>query len=246
MNYDKVAELYYERRKDKHRFDYNRDIDVPAIIKMVGNVRNKTILDVACGFGDHARVLSKKGAKQIIGFDFSQKLIKYARKSNIPRAEFIVGDMDKNFPFKKNTFDIVVCSLAIHYTKNLDKLFAQIYKLLKPKGIFVYSTGHPIFNMINSSPKYIIGILKDGKKKVINGDYFNESFLKGNLGTLGWMKMRNFTHQTLIQTALKHNFEILDYIDAKPVPNSGKYDSYKFKLTSKLPTFIVFKLKKRG
>ncbi|MFH0701321.1 MAG: class I SAM-dependent methyltransferase [Candidatus Woesearchaeota archaeon] len=245
MNYNKVAELYYTRRNDKQRFDYNRDIDVPVIIKMVGDVRNKIILDVACGFGDHARILSQKGAKQIIGFDLSQKLIKYAQKSKILRTEFVVGNMDKEFPFKKNTFDVVICSLAIHYTKNLDKLFAQIYRLLKPKGIFVYSTGHPIFNMINSSPKHILGILKDGTKKIINGDYFNESFQKGDLGTLGWMKMRNFTHQTLIQTALKHNFVILDYIDAKPVPHSRKYDSYKFKLTSKLPTFIVFKLKKR-
>ena len=124
-------------------------------------------------------------------------------------------------------------------------MFAQIYRLLKPKGIFVYSTGHPIFNMINSSPKYLIGAMKKGNKRIIYGDYFNEYFQLNNLGTLGWMKMRNFTYQTLIRTALKNNFEILDYVDAKPVPSSKKYDPNKFELTSKLPTFILFKLKKK-
>ncbi len=57
--YDKLAKLYFERRNDKKRFDYNRDIDVPALIKMIGNVKGKTILDIGCGFGDHALKLSK-------------------------------------------------------------------------------------------------------------------------------------------------------------------------------------------
>lgn len=245
MNYDKVAELYYARRKNQGGFDYNRDIEVPAMIRLVGKVKNKIILDIACGFGDHARILSQKRAKKIIGFDISQKLIKYAQQSKIPRAEFVVGSMDNRFPFKDNTFDVAICSLALHYTKSLDKLFAQVYHVLKPKGIFVYSTGHPIFNMINSSPQHLIGAVKTGTKKVIYGDYFNESFQKGDLGALGWMKLRNFTYQTLIQTALKHNFEIVDYVDAKPVSPSKKYDPQKYLLTTKHPSFILFKLRKK-
>ncbi len=245
MNYDKVAELYYTRRTDKQRFDYNRDIEVPAMIKLVGKVKNRVILDIACGFGDHARILSKRGAKRIVGIDLSKKLIGYAQQSKIPRTEFIVGSMDSKFPFRNKSFDVVICSLAVHYTKNLDKLFAQVYRVLKPRGTFVYSTGHPIFNMINSSPKYLIGAVKEGAKKVIYGDYFNESFQKGDLGALGWMKLRNFTYQTLIQTALKHNFEIIDYVDAKPVPSSRKCDSQNYLLTTKLPSFILFKLRKK-
>jgi ubiquinone/menaquinone biosynthesis C-methylase UbiE len=245
MNYNKVAELYYTRRQNQQRFDYNRDIEVPAMIKLVGKVKNKIILDVACGFGDHVQILSKNGAKKIIGFDISRKLIKYAQQSKIPNTEFLVGNMDSKFPFKDKTFDVVICSLALHYTANLDKLFAQVYRVLKSKGIFVYSTGHPIFNMINSSPQHIIEAVKIGTKKIIYGDYFNESFQKGDLGTLGWMNLRNFTYQTLIKTALKHNFEIVDYVDAKPIPCSRKYDSQKYLLTIKLPSFILFKLRKK-
>ena len=58
--YDKLAKYYFERRKNRNRFDYNRDIDVPALIKMIGNVKHKTILDIGCGFGDHAEKLSKQ------------------------------------------------------------------------------------------------------------------------------------------------------------------------------------------
>ena len=58
--YDKFAQYYINRRKDKSRFDYNRDIEVPALIKIIGDVKNKTILDIGCGFGDHAKKLSKQ------------------------------------------------------------------------------------------------------------------------------------------------------------------------------------------
>lgn len=58
--YDDIAKFYYKRRKDKKRLDYNRDIEVPAIIKLIGTVKDKKVLDVGCGFGDHTAILSKK------------------------------------------------------------------------------------------------------------------------------------------------------------------------------------------
>lgn len=63
-DYDKLAQHYLERRKDKSRFDYNRDIEVPALIKIIGDVKNKIILDMGCGFGDHAEKLSKQNFKK--------------------------------------------------------------------------------------------------------------------------------------------------------------------------------------
>ena len=65
-HYNKIADQYIKRRKDKSRFDYNRDIEVPALIKMIGDVKGKTILDVGCGFGDHAQKLSQKKFKKRI------------------------------------------------------------------------------------------------------------------------------------------------------------------------------------
>jgi hypothetical protein len=35
--YDKLAKEYYQRRGDKARFDYNRDIEVPVFIKILIN-----------------------------------------------------------------------------------------------------------------------------------------------------------------------------------------------------------------
>ena len=53
----------------KHYFDLARGLlgmtkyEVPALIKIIGDVKNKFILDMGCGFGDHAQKLSKKNYK---------------------------------------------------------------------------------------------------------------------------------------------------------------------------------------
>lgn len=244
-SYDDVAKFYFLRRNDKSRFDYNRDIEVPALIKLIGSVKNKTILDVGCGFGDHALKLSKKNPKFIYGFDLSKELIGVANSLKIKNSEFFVGDMNKKFKFKKDFFDVVFSALSIHYAVDLNKLFKQVHLVLKKKGVFVFSTGHPIFNLINQSENHLIGVKKSSNKRVIFGDYFDESMRVIDFGSRGKFIMHNFTFETLIKAGLKNGFELVDYVDARPVGASKKIDKDKYKLTTTLPTFILFKFRKK-
>lgn len=244
--YDKLAQYYVLRRKDKSRFDYNRDIEVPALIKIIGNVKNKTILDIGCGFGDHAKKLSKQKYKKLVGFDISKDLVKFASQQKIPNASFYVGDMGKKLRHTASSFDIVYSSLAIHYITNIDKLFNEVNRVLKKNGVFCFSTVHPILNLINQTDKHIIGVKKQPYGKIIIfGNYFDESLKPHDLGGLGKVKFCNFTYETLIKTGIKNGFELIDYKDARPVKVSKKYDSEKYKLTTTLPTFILFKFKKK-
>lgn len=246
QTYDKLAKFYFERRKNRNRFDYNRDIDVPALIKMIGNVRDKTILDIGCGFGDHAKKLSKRNYKKFIGFDISGELIKLANEQHIPKAFFEVGDMGKKLKYRRSYFDIVVSGLAIHYNKNINFLFKEVNRVLKKGGYFCFSTGHPIYNLINASKDHLIGIkgLSTGKMTFF-GDYFDETAKLNDLGGLGKIKVYNFTFETLIKAGLNNGFKLVDYKDAKPVKASKKFDPDKYKLTTTLPTFMIFKFKKK-
>ena len=248
-DYDKIAKQYFERRADKSRVDYNRDIEVPAMIKAIGDVKNKVILNMGCGFGDHSQKLAQKGAKKIINFDLSQELIKFANRKNIPNCEFEVGDMDQKLKYKNNYFDLVISGLALHYVKNVNQLFKEVNRVLKKDGTFVISTGHPIFDLLSESignnSEAKIAIKRVGNKRIVEGDYFDESIKLANLGSIGKIKTYSYTFETLIKSGLNNGFELVDYVDMKPVPSSKKYDSEKYKLTSTLPTFILFKWKKK-
>lgn len=244
-DFDQKAKLYLIRRKDTSRFDYNRDIEVPALVDMLGTVHNKTILDMGCGFGDHAKKLSKQKFKKLVGFDISKELVLLATAQNIPNSTFYIGDMNRKLKHNDSTFDIVYSSLAIHYIKNLKKLFSEVHRVLKKEGVFCFSTGHPIFNLINQTDMRTIGVRKIKGKREIFGNYFDESLKDNNLGSLGKIKLYNYTFETLLKTALSLGFELIDYKDAKPLKSSQKYNADKYRLTSTLPTFILFKFKKK-
>jgi len=238
-DYDKIAKAYYEKRKGD-RFDYNKDIEIPALIKLIGSVRGKILLDMGCGFGDHAQILSRKGAKKIIGFDVSKELVRFAQERKIPRTEFGIGDMDKKLPYKNSSFDMVYSGLAVHYVKNLKQLFKETRRVLRKGGMFCFSTQHILFNLQNQTPNGLVGVEKTPRR--ILGDYFDESGKLINLGkTMGKVRMYTYTMETFIKTALAAGFTLVDYVDAKPIKEDGTFRS---RVPNKLPAFMLFKFKK--
>jgi SAM-dependent methyltransferase len=239
--YDKIAKEYYARRKDKTRFDFNRDMEVPAMINLLGDVRRKKILDIGCGFGDHLMQLSKKQPKKLVGFDKSAELIKYAKKLNLSNVEFYIGDMNKKLQYKKRAFDIVFSSLVIHYVpkEKLHKFFSEVNRILKTNGKFIFSTAHPIFNLRKQRASEILASGKDELR--IDLDYFDES-AHSRKWSLAQIKTYRLTFETLIKTALNSGFQIVDYVETKPVESAKKYK--KAELLFKMPSFIIFKLRK--
>ncbi|MFC1685740.1 class I SAM-dependent methyltransferase [Nanoarchaeota archaeon] len=244
--YDEVAEFYIKKRSDKSRLDYNRDIEIPAMMKMLGVVKGKKILDMGCGFGDKAPKLIKKGAKSYVGFDTSKELLKFAKRYENSQISFSVGAMGKKLPYKSGSFDLIFSSLAVHYVKNLKTVFTEANRVLRRGGLFVFSTQHPVYNMINTNKRHLIGMKKVKGKRIVYGDYFDESLKEYDMGkTAGILKIYPYTFQTFIKTSLNSGFEIVDYIDTKPIPASRKYGPSKYNVAMKIPSFIIFKLKKK-
>lgn len=42
-------------------------------------------------------------------------------------------------------WDCVVSNLALHYIENIEKVFQNVYKTLKPGGTFIFNIEHPVF-----------------------------------------------------------------------------------------------------
>jgi len=135
---------------------------MPTTLKILGNVKNKKILDGGCGTGIYAKILTKKGAI-VKGIDLSEKEIEIAKKEN-PRVEFKIGNAQK-LPYKNKEFDIVLAALALAHLQNWNRVLKEIYRVLKPNGIFIFSEGNPISDCIR---------LKGNKKIEIRKNYFDE------------------------------------------------------------------------
>jgi len=101
-----------------------------------------SILDIATGTGDLAiKFAEKSKASKIIGLDISEGMLSVARKKiqNTDlenKVEFIKGDSEA-LSFNDNTFDAITVSFGIRNFETLEKGLSEIYRVLKPKGLFI-------------------------------------------------------------------------------------------------------------
>lgn len=99
----------------------------------------KTVLDVGCGRGRVAHhVASYTGAK-VIGINIDQSQVDmgkaYAEKTGLlgKQLDFVRHNYnDLPFPFKEATFDALYHVQALTYAEDLNKLFAEMFRVLKP------------------------------------------------------------------------------------------------------------------
>ena len=103
-------------------------------------VRNKTVLDIACGSGFGSHYLAMKGAKKVIGVDISREAISYARKKYAARnIEYLVGDCE-DIPLPEGSVDMVVSFETIEHVKDYKKFLSEIKKVVKPDFLVIIST----------------------------------------------------------------------------------------------------------
>ena len=128
--------------------DINREYVIdPTILRILGNVRNKRILDAGCGAGYLCRKLARRGAK-VTGVDLSNKLIEIARSKEKEQPlgiSYCSGNLSNLGILSSSTFDVVISNMALMDTSNLKKAIEEISRVLKNHGKLVFSISHPCF-----------------------------------------------------------------------------------------------------
>lgn len=111
------------------------------VVALVAEKKPKTILDIATGTGDLVIMMSNTSAKKIIGLDISAGMLEVGKqkieaKKLTEKIEMVLGDSE-NMPYPDNYFDAITVSFGIRNFETLEKGLAEIYRVLKPNGIFV-------------------------------------------------------------------------------------------------------------
>ena len=112
------------------------------VLKMIIEKDPDTILDIATGTGDLAITFAEKSnATKIIGLDLSEGMLAIAKKKIgnahfAEKIEFIKGDSE-SMSFPDNSFDAITVSFGIRNFENLNEGLSEIFRVLKPNGIFI-------------------------------------------------------------------------------------------------------------
>ena len=223
----------------------------PVIFDLLGEVEGRRILDAGCGEGYLSRMLASKGAS-VVGVDYSKALLKFARERTPPElcVEYLRGSCERLDFLADESFDKIVSNMVMGDLADLGSALGEMYRLLRPRGCFVFTILHPCF--ATSSGGWIRD--SDGKALYWGVDkYFEEGPYEVNLSPANASGKRvkdlknliNF-HRTLTTyfRAIKRAGFIIDDL-VEPLPNEEKLTKYPWFVEDfRIPNFMAFKLKK--
>lgn len=136
--YNRISSKYHENRP----LAISDHTELPTVVSLAGDVRDKRVLDAGCGPGRHAKKLISKGAL-LTCVDISNEMINIARGHCHNKGEFIVGDLAQ-VKFMPASFDLIIASLSLMYLKEIKPVIKNFSRWLRPHGRLIFSIYHPV------------------------------------------------------------------------------------------------------
>ncbi len=88
--YDNDAFFEHFRSSRENEVNFNDCIETPILLAMLPDLHGKTILDIGCGMGQHAKQYSEMGAESVLGIDISENMLRYAEEHNIMNTHLLL------------------------------------------------------------------------------------------------------------------------------------------------------------
>lgn len=112
-----------------------------AIIQNLQICKNDTVLDIGFGNGFLLNQTAKKNPQKLLGVEISNDMIFEASKRNKlylqnEKMELSLADV-QNLPYADNFIDKIYTVNTVYFWKDTMAGFAEIYRILKPNGLFL-------------------------------------------------------------------------------------------------------------
>ncbi|MBO1047533.1 MAG: class I SAM-dependent methyltransferase [Dolichospermum sp. JUN01] len=199
-NYDSIAKEYKESKELPMRLH----IEAYTYFNMLGNLAEKSILDLACGEGFYTRKFKDQGAAKVVGVDISQKMIELAREEETRKfqnIEYILGDVLELGEI--GSFDLVVASYLLNYARSSEELLKMcksIFANLKPGGRFVTINSNPSQAPVSYLKTEKYGFIKSIDSPLIEGTPIKYTFINNHKFTFDNYYLSIPTHEWAFQS----------------------------------------------
>jgi len=134
------------------------------------NLKHKKLLDLGCGQGTDLAHYKDSGA-EIFGVDINSNAIQEAKKKlSLYNDEICCSDI-RDTKFQAIFFDIIVSHYVIQIVPDLQPVYKEVARVLKPHGRFVFLVTHPFrqyFEKKNKNADYF-------EQETVNAIIFNQA-----------------------------------------------------------------------
>lgn len=235
--YDTISDFYVDFvAQNVNQPDSTLSIATRTLLSVVGPVEHKIVCDLGCGEGHLARLMAKQGA-QVTGIDISAKLLARGCAQNASeQIIFVQDDAQTLASCDAQMFDLVVSNLALMDIPDLQATYAAVYRVLRPKGRFVFSITHPCFQ----SPHMVVEPGTDNSRVACRiSQYVEEGiwYSANQAGVRGQVGAHHRILTTYVNSLIKSGFT-LEQIEEPTLP-VGDYDSPHSQLQMHVPSLLV-------
>ncbi|MFG3547477.1 class I SAM-dependent methyltransferase [Streptomyces sp. NPDC047725] len=153
QQYDEIGEAY----EGFKALPLEQYAVVPSFLGMVGDVRGKSVLDLASGTGFYSREFKRRGATEVLGIDISGEMVAVARQleeSDPLGIRYEVGDAAE-LPAFEERFDIGLAVQLLNYASDMattERMCRNVHRALKPGGEFFLLNQSPDFRFDGPPP----------------------------------------------------------------------------------------------
>jgi ubiquinone/menaquinone biosynthesis C-methylase UbiE len=126
--------------------DYGPDLPTERELRLLGDVKGKRVLDLGCGSGQASIALARQGA-HAIALDASAAQLERARHlaaTEEIRVEWHRSDLADLAFLRADSVDLAFSAHVLAEVEDLDRVFRQVHRVLRPGGAFVFSYEHPV------------------------------------------------------------------------------------------------------
>jgi malonyl-CoA O-methyltransferase len=104
----------------------------------------ETVLDLGCGTGHGAEALAARWPRaRVIALDASPAMLAEAsRRDGAARIELRLAEAE-SIPLPDVSVDLVFSNLLLPWCEDIDAVFAEVARVLKPRGLFTFTTFGP-------------------------------------------------------------------------------------------------------
>ncbi len=103
------------------------------------------ILDAGAGTGEHSDALLRRYPKsRVLALDFALPMLQQTRRRGrwLRRPSCVCGDLE-SLPLADASIDLVYSNLALQWVNDLSASFAEVARVLRPGGLFMFTTLGP-------------------------------------------------------------------------------------------------------
>jgi len=209
---------------------YGPGLPPESELKLLGHVDGRRILDLGCGAGAGAVALAKAGAR-VIAVDEDVANVGRARDTaerEGVRVETHHGPLPELAFVRADTIDAAVSVYGLAAADDLDRIFRQVHRVLKPERPFVFSLPHPAFTLLDP----------DGGEPVLRRTWWDSSPVAWSVAADGAEPDRARTLSGLFASLGRANFRV-DAL-AEPEPDrAAAGDGWSDPMRWVPPTLIV-------